>query len=99
MNEILSKIVLLIQLVKDADNLGINIESSVYPKIKQLAAKLPPQDFGETFIVDGLSVPRPNVEELAEFHKSKLNAVKMYKERTGESLMIAKHALEKVMGK
>jgi ribosomal protein L7/L12 len=97
MTEIFESIVSYIVLAKDARLLGIDIDKEASYKIKELANKLPARLIGPVFIVDGESVEQPNGEEMALFHSGqKLRAIKHYKERTGRSLMIAKHAIEQM---
>ena len=97
MKDIFAQIVALIALAQDAVKLGLDLDREVSYKIKELANKLPARLIGPVFIVDGETVEQPNGEEMALFHSGeKLRAIKHYKERTGRSLMIAKHAIEKM---
>lgn len=95
MNPIFANIVALLTLAQDAFKLGINLDKEIGYKVKELADKLPSKIVGPFFIVDGETVERPNTKEMDMFKQGeKLHAIKMYKERTGRSLMISKHAIE-----
>lgn len=103
MKDVLAQIASLILLDKAANELGLNINSLVCDRVKELAATLPgkaPTGHFNIKLSTGKveAVPVPTAHEMGISRSSKLEAVKQYKQRTGQSLMNSKYAIEQYNG-